>query len=97
MPGGVQELDLHLAHRQPIPVVHRFDLIAELGASAREQLDVPAQGQLADTGHVVVVLVGVGGVANAHALGAGLLEVGLDIAAHVEHQCFAGLLRADEV
>ncbi|WP_245232655.1 hypothetical protein [Thiorhodococcus minor] len=93
----MQKLEGHLAPLQALTVFHRGHPVPELGAGTGEQLDVAAIGQLADPGQIVVVLVRVTGVANPHALLARGLEIGVHVAADVEHEGLAGLLGADEI
>jgi hypothetical protein len=95
--GGVQHLDGDLPHLQPRPVVHFPHRIAEFGTGAGQQLYFVAGGQLANPGEVVVVLVGVTGVADAHALAARRFEVEVHVPAHIEHQRLAGLLRTEKI
>jgi hypothetical protein len=97
VPGRVQQLEAHLTYIQQRAVVHGAYRVTELGAGASEQLHVGARRQLANPGQVVVVLMGVARIADAQTLPAGFGKIGLDVAAHVEHQRLAGLLGSDQI
>jgi hypothetical protein len=55
-------------------------------------LHIGASGQLTDARQVIIVLMGIGRVANAHALRVRFLKIGINIAPHIKHQRLAGLL-----
>ncbi len=97
MARGVHDLDAHLSHLQLLAILQRAVVVAEVGLRRAQELDVGPLGHLGEAGQVVVVAVGVQGVADAEPLYAGLGEVAVDVALWIEQQCLARLLGADEV
>lgn len=78
--GGVENFQAHVAHLKLFAVAQRPVVIAEVGLGRAEKLDVAAVGHLGKPGQVVVVAVGVNGVADRQASGSRLGEVAVDVA-----------------
>lgn len=97
VPWRVQNLHAHLAHIDLVPVSKRTMVVTQVRLRGAQQLDVGAFGELGQSREIVVVAMGVEGVANAQALHAGSLEVAADVAVRVEHERLARVLRPDQV
>ena len=72
-------------------------MVAEIGSRTRQELKGAALAQLRDPREEVIMLMRVGGVADAQA---GLLRIAIvliAVAADIEHHCIAGLLGANQV
>jgi hypothetical protein len=97
MAWGVHHLDDHLTHLQTLTIAEPAGGIAEFRPGGSQELNLATSGEFTDASQVVIVLVGVDGVAEAQALSARLREVDIDVSADVKDKRFAGILRPDEV
>ena len=95
VPRGMQGLDLN--HSQALTVLQRTCPVTQFGACVREQLQRCTGFDLSNPGQVVVVLVCISGIGNAHALLTGIIVIVIHVPAHIEHQRRSRLLGTDEI
>src|SRR5262249_29778030 len=97
MPGGMQDLEDHFPHLQPLPIHQRAHWIAELGTGPRQQLHLSPRRQLAYPGQIIIVLMRIGSIAQTHAMLARCRKIHVDVTTDIQYQSFARLLRANQV
>jgi hypothetical protein len=97
MTGGMQHFELDFAHAQALAVMQWLSLIAQFGAGAGQELDGATLRQFADAGEIIIMLMRVGGVSEPHPLFAGEVEIGLDVATHIEDQGLTRVLRSYQI